>query len=110
MMSLAGLASAEFLVKDMVDVLAEVPSTWNAGVIAPSKNDLEAPPIWSVGIATVPVKVGLARGAFKSKAAWVAVDTGLLASEVLSRLDNPTADLSRVCQLLGGRDQWSSVT
>ena len=38
---------------------------------------------------TVPVKVGLARGAFKSRAACVAVETGLSASAVLLRLPSP---------------------
>ena len=49
--------------------------------------------------ATVPVKVGDARGAFKAKsvlldfasnAAWVANETGLFVSLVLSALPNPT--------------------
>ena len=49
-----------------------------------------------VGTVTVPVKVGLARGAFKSRAVWVAADIGLLASEVLSTLPKPTSDLLTV--------------
>jgi hypothetical protein len=40
--------------------------------------------------ATVPVKVGLARGAFKFRAVCVAVETGLFKSEVLSQLPKPT--------------------
>ena len=39
---------------------------------------------------TVPVKVGEASGALRSKAVCVAVDTGLLASDVLSTLPRPT--------------------
>ena len=39
---------------------------------------------------TVPVKVGFARGAFKSNAACVAVEMGLAASEVLFTLPKPT--------------------
>ena len=42
---------------------------------------------------TVPVKVGLASGAFASRAANCAVDTGLPASLVLSTLPRPTIDL-----------------
>ena len=42
---------------------------------------------------TVPVKVGLASGAFRSRALCVAVDTGLLASAVISTLPRPTMDL-----------------
>ena len=41
-------------------------------------------------IFTVPVNVGLASGANKFNAAWVAVDIGLLASEVLLTLPRPT--------------------
>jgi hypothetical protein len=40
--------------------------------------------------ATVPVKVGEAKGAFKSKADWAEVETGLLASVVLSTFAKPT--------------------
>ena len=43
-----------------------------------------------VGAATVPVNIGFARFAFKSKAVCVAVDTGLFTSLVLSTLPNPT--------------------
>ena len=42
---------------------------------------------------TVPVKAGLARGAFRSRAVWVADETGLLASAVLSALPRPTMPL-----------------
>ena len=42
---------------------------------------------------TDPVKVGEARGAFKSRAVCVDVDTGLLASVVLSTEPKPTIDL-----------------
>ena len=41
---------------------------------------------------TVPVKVGLATGAFKLRASCVAIETGLLASAVLSTLPSPTMD------------------
>ena len=40
--------------------------------------------------ATVPVNVGEASGALRSSAVCVAVDTGLLASEVLLTLPRPT--------------------
>ena len=43
-----------------------------------------------VGAASVPVKVGLAKFAFKFKAVCVAVEIGLLASLVLSTLAKPT--------------------
>ena len=39
---------------------------------------------------TVPVNVGEANGAFKSKAVCVAVETGLSASDVLSTSSKPT--------------------
>jgi len=39
---------------------------------------------------TVPVNAGLALGASKFSAVWVAVDIGLLASEVLLTLPRPT--------------------
>ena len=52
---------------------------------------IEAP----VGIVTVPVKVGEASGALRSKAVWVAVETGLLASLVLSTLPRPTSPLTK---------------
>ena len=42
---------------------------------------------------TVPVNVGEASGAFKSRDVCVAVDTGLLASVVLSTEPKPTIDL-----------------
>ena len=42
---------------------------------------------------TVPVKVGLAIGAFESSPACVAVDIGLRRSVVLSTFPRPTADL-----------------
>ena len=38
----------------------------------------------------MPVNAGLALGASKFSAVWVAVDIGLLASEVLLTLPNPT--------------------
>jgi len=47
-------------------------------------------PAVGVGARGVPVNVGLASGAFKSNAVWVAVETGLLASEVLFTLPKPT--------------------
>ena len=47
-------------------------------------------PVVPVGSDGVPVNVGLASGAFKSNAVWVAVETGLLASEVLFTLPKPT--------------------
>jgi hypothetical protein len=43
-----------------------------------------------VGATRVPVKVGLAKFAFKFKAVCVAVETGLSALLVLSTLLNPT--------------------
>ena len=42
------------------------------------------------GSVTVPVNVGEARFAFKLRAVWVAVDTGLFASLVLSTFPRPT--------------------
>ena len=57
-----------------------------ASAVAPSNTRLTP-----VSRDTVPVKVGEARGAFKSRAVCVAVDTGLLASVVLSTLDRPTS-------------------
>ena len=42
---------------------------------------------------TAPVKVGLANGAFKSRAPCVALEMGLFESEVLSTLPRPTIDL-----------------
>ena len=44
----------------------------------------------AVGAIGVPVKVGEAKVAFKSNADWVAVEIGLLRSEVLSTLPRPT--------------------
>ncbi len=49
-------------------------------------------PVGSVG---VPVKVGDARSAFRLSAVCPAVDTGLLASEVLSTFASHTLDLAR---------------
>ena len=46
-----------------------------------------------LGRTTVPVNVGLARFAFKSRADCVAVDTGLFKSEVLSTSPKPTSPL-----------------
>ena len=43
---------------------------------------------------TVPINVGLAKGAFKSKAVWVAVEIGFNKSVVLSTLLKPTIVLS----------------
>jgi len=40
---------------------------------------------------TVPVNVGSAIGAFKSRAVCAALETGLLASEVLSTFARPTS-------------------
>ena len=48
------------------------------------------PTLVVLGNTTVPVKVGPERGAFRSKADCVAVETGLLVSEVLSTLPRPT--------------------
>ena len=42
------------------------------------------------GRVTVPVNVGEASGAFKSRAVWVAVETGFAASVVLSTDPSPT--------------------
>ncbi len=42
---------------------------------------------------TVPVKVGLAKGAFELRAYCVALEIGLLASAVLSTLPSPTIDV-----------------
>jgi hypothetical protein len=47
-------------------------------------------PANAVGAVGVPVNVGEARLALRSNAVWVAVDTGLLASEVLSTFPRPT--------------------
>jgi len=44
----------------------------------------------AVGANGTPVSVGLAKSAFKLRAVWVAVETGLFASLVLSTLPNPT--------------------
>ena len=44
------------------------------------------------GTVTTPVNVGDARFAFKFNAVCVAVETGLLASEVLSQFPRPTMD------------------
>ena len=44
----------------------------------------------AVGAVGVPVNAGEASGALKSSAVCVAVETGLLASEVLSTLPSPT--------------------
>jgi hypothetical protein len=44
------------------------------------------------GSVTVPVNVGEASGALRSNAVWVAVETGLLASVVLSTFARPTSD------------------
>ena len=51
-------------------------------------------PAVAVGAKGVPVKVGEAILAFKSKAVCCSVDTGLSASEVLFTLPKPTIDLS----------------
>ena len=45
-----------------------------------------------LGRTTVPVNVGAAKLALRSSALCVAVDTGLLASEVLSTFESPTED------------------
>ena len=50
-------------------------------------------PVPVAGSVTTPVKVGLAKLALRSSAVCCAVDTGLLASLVLSTLPKPTADL-----------------
>ena len=42
------------------------------------------------------MKVGLAKGAFKSNAPCVAVETGLLTSLILSTLPRPTSELFKV--------------
>ena len=55
---------------------------------------LDKPTIALVIPPTVPVKVGEARLAFKSKAVCCAVLTGLFTSLVLSTLDKPTKLLS----------------
>ena len=48
-----------------------------------------------LGRVTVPVNVGEARGAFRSRALCVAVEIGLLASEVSSTLPRPTSPLTK---------------
>ena len=53
---------------------------------------LQSPTIDLVLPATVPVKVGLAKGAFASKAFCIAVEIGLSLSAVLSTLSRPTMD------------------
>ncbi len=50
-------------------------------------------PLVAVGAVGTPVNAGLANGAFRSNAVWVAPDTGLFASEVLSTLPKPTSVL-----------------
>jgi hypothetical protein len=50
------------------------------------------PEIVTSAAVSVPVNVGAAFGAFKSSAVCVAVETGLLASEVLSTFPRPTED------------------
>ena len=47
----------------------------------------------TVDATTLPENIGETKFAFKSKADCVAVETGLLASVVLSTLSNPTIDL-----------------
>ena len=51
---------------------------------------LPRPTIVLVIPATVPVNVGLSRGAFKFRRVCVASETGLLTSDVLSTLPRPT--------------------
>ncbi len=48
----------------------------------------------AVGAAGVPVKVGEASGDLRSNADCVAVEIGLLASDVLSTLPRPTSDFT----------------
>ena len=48
-------------------------------------------PVVPVGKLGVPVKVGEAKGAFKSKAVCAALEIGLLKSDVLSTFPNPTS-------------------
>jgi hypothetical protein len=61
------------------------------GLLASLVLSTDPSPTWAfVTPATVPVKVGLAMGAFRSKADCVAPLTGLLASDVLSQLPSPT--------------------
>ena len=52
--------------------------------------DIAVPVTDTTGVVTVPVKVGDAIVAFKSNAVCCAVETGLLASLVLSTLPSPT--------------------
>src|SRR3989338_11598607 len=61
-----------------------LPLARSPAAMGPSAVSVES--IWPTGTLTVPVKVGLARGAFASRAVWVAVETGLAASLVLSTL------------------------
>jgi len=58
----------------------------NAGEASGAKPEMEAPE----GIVTVPVKVGLARGALRSRAVCWAVETGFAVSAVLSTFPRPT--------------------
>ena len=53
-------------------------------------------PTVAVGAAGVPVRVGDARLALRLSAVCCAVETGLLASDVLSTLPRPTSPLTRV--------------
>ena len=53
----------------------------------------------NVGAVTLPVKVGLAKLAFKFKAVCTAVEIGLFASLVLSTLPKPTCAFVTECGL-----------
>jgi len=59
----------------------------------------------AVGAAGIPVNVGAAMFALRFKAVCVAVETGLLASVVLSTFPNPTCALVTECGLLV-LDRW----
>src|SRR3989338_7432401 len=86
-------------IKECSELAVQRPVAVETGLLASEvSSTLVSPTIAFVIPATVPVKVGLARGAFKARAVAVAVETGLRASEVLSTLPKPTAALSRVCQ------------
>ena len=64
------------------------PATWSAPVAVLDESVVLV--IEVAGAVTVPVKVGDASGALKSSAVCWEVDTGLLASLVLSKLPSPT--------------------
>ena len=71
------------LTKAVVATAVELsPAVWVTAIV----------PVGSVG---VPVSVGESSGALRSRAVWVAVDTGLFTSLVLSTLPSPTSPLTK---------------